>query len=294
MTGLLTLVLCLWSSAAGAEPVVAVLSSNSGVYNEALAAFTAAYGSTVPVYDFGRGRPDLEPDTRVVVTFGGKAATARWPDQAALIYAAAPGTEIPPRRRSGITIPISMVPAPRTLLTRLRALQPGLRRLAVLCSGHTMVEFHRSLKSEGEKLGVTVLIERLSPDELPDRLRALDGRMDAVWLPPDPLFITEDSFATLRVFSKIQRIPLYVPTSGLVARGATASVGYDLRAMGTWAGRAARAVLAGRSASEIAALEPELAVHRDAARDVGLELSTATLLRAATVYLDALYPRVTP
>lgn len=294
MTGLLTLVLCLWSSAAGAEPVVAVLSSNSGAYDEALAAFTAAYGSTVPVYDIERGRPNLGPDTRVVVTFGGKAATARWPDQAALIYAAAPGTEIPPRRRSGITVPIGMVPAPRALLARLRSLQPGLRRLAVLCSGQTMAEFYRSLQSEGAKLGVAVRIERLSPDELPDRLRALDGRMDAVWLPPDPLFITEDSFTTLRIFSQMQRIPLYAPTSGLVARGATASVGYDLRAMGTWAGRAAAAVMAGRSASEIAALAPELALHRDAAREAGLDISTAVLMRAATVYLEPPRPTVLP
>jgi ABC-type uncharacterized transport system substrate-binding protein len=88
-------------------------------------------------------------------------------------------------------------------------------------------------------------------DALPERLRAVEGKIDAIWLTPDPQIVTPGSFATLREFARADRVMFYAPTAALVDAGATASVAANPRESGRTAALAAKRLLAGGSIEEM-------------------------------------------
>jgi len=89
---LLSLILafvCLTTSqSAIAEEVVAVLSSDSGPYLEALAGVRETIGQPVSVVHLAKG--EKTPRANVVIAIGGKAAVSTYPADATLIYCVAP------------------------------------------------------------------------------------------------------------------------------------------------------------------------------------------------------------
>lgn len=95
--------------------------------------------------------------------------------------------------------------------------------------------------------------------------------IDALWLPPDPLFINVHTFAVLKEFPLANSIPLYVPTSGFVEVGAVASVAPSFRQIGATTASVTKDLLHGRSVpAEVYPTECDIAVNLDAARAVGL------------------------
>jgi ABC-type uncharacterized transport system substrate-binding protein len=116
-------------------------------------------------------------------------------------------------------------------------------------------------------------------DDLPDGLRTvLRQGVDGVWLPPDPVLINARSFSIFREFSRSNDVPLYVPTSSLLNRGAVASVSCGFDEIGRTAGRLAHLALSGGISGGV--VYPERVVFRvngEAARDAGLELGRDSL-----------------
>src|SRR4051812_36841949 len=91
---LLLFLFALPALAGNSPPVVAVLSSQSGPYLEAFAAFQQELGRSVPVVPLEKDAPRLPPGTRTVVAFGGKAALAAYPSDVNLVYCLAPGVTV--------------------------------------------------------------------------------------------------------------------------------------------------------------------------------------------------------
>lgn len=265
------------SRTAFAQEAVAVIGSEQRPYRETYESFQAAFGKAVPVLPPGE---DIPGETKVVLAFGGKAALQRYPGRVALIYAIAPGVLVGRKTHDGPSIKVMMEPEPDALLRALAALQPKLKRLAVLWSGSFRAASSERLVKAGAARGVAVSSERLEDaDELPGKLRGLKGRVDAIWLPPDPLFINARNFETVKRFSYDNDVPFYVPTEGLAEQGATAGVSVSFAEMGRTMAAAAKAVLAGAgSPGEIysgkvhvslnitAAAAAELAVPAEAAK----------------------------
>ena len=131
-----------------------------------------------------------------------------------------------------------------------------------------------------EAQGVRVWSERVSGiEDLPDGLRTmLRQGVDAVWLPPDPVLINARSFSIFREFSRSNDVPLYVPASSLLDRGATASISCGIDEIGRMAAQLARAVQSGDVPSEVVYPERVLfRVNKDAAQNVGLEIDRDSL-----------------
>ena len=268
-------------AAAGASTgtVAAVLSSELGPYREALGGLQEALGGPVPVFVLTQGPPALPPETKVVVAFGTKAALRAYPARVALVYVLAPGTVIPD------AVAVRMEPDAPALRAGLRRLYPGLKRLGVLWTSPRYEADVEELTEAAEPLGIT--IEGASPedgDDVPARLRRLYGRVDAIWLPPDPALVNAENLPVLVSFSQDNRIPLFVPTAGLVEQGATASVGASFRELGRLAAAAARAVLQGGApGGEVQPVNLDIAVNQPAAAKVGLKVPEDTLRAAAKV-----------
>ena len=269
----------------GAQEVVGVLSSDLGPYQEAYEGFREAFGQEVPRISLASGSPEIGRDTRVVVAFGGKAALYGYPEGVSVIYCLAPAARLE-ASGSEVMVKVHMLPYAGYVVSKVKEIQPGLRRLGVFWASDAMSEYVGEISRASVAFGLEVAAERVGdPDELPDRLRGLLRRgVDGLWLPPDPLLINSRSFALLREFCRSNDIPFYVPTAGLVEKGAVASISASFREIGRTAGRVARRVLSGEHVPRAVYPEVvEVTLNLSAASEVGLEIPPAVSAQADRV-----------
>lgn len=280
--GLLLLVVLLGPlprAAAGQDspPVVAVLSSQSGPYAEALAGFRQEWGSEVPVLILGSSdRPNIPHGVQTVVAFGGKAVTAKYPSSLDLIYCMSPATRAPDDGQRAVTVGVLLTPRPEILAARIKGLQPALKRIGVLWSLDLYEVEVEEMRKAFAAIGVELVAKQVrSPDGLPGALRDIFGRVDALWIPPDPSLINKQNMVSLREFSWGNGIPFYAPMAGIVEDGAVASVSVDFKEIGRAAARAARNP---RANSFIHADNPEVVVNPKAAAACGLVFPSEALV----------------
>jgi hypothetical protein len=225
---------------------VAVLSSQGAAYMEAFAAFQAAYGTDVKHFDISKNRLELPDGTKTVVSFGGKASDYPYPPGISVVYCMAPGLILRQNGTAGSSVKISMLPRLGLILSELKAIQPGLKRLRVFWMAPSYGNYMNDLKSKGQLLGIAVEGTRIgSIDELPELLRGSLGTMDAFWLPPDPLLLTPESLTIFREFSWDNGVPYYASSRVQAIEGATASIGTSFSGIGKAAAMAAMALEAG-------------------------------------------------
>ncbi|MBI2789257.1 MAG: hypothetical protein HYX59_11295 [Elusimicrobia bacterium] len=260
------------ASPAPAQEVIAVLSSAPGPYQAAFDGFLKAFGREVP-----RVRLPARPPAagaRVVVAFGGEAAVQPYPADALLIACMAPGLGARLRHR-GPFVFVSMKPAPGRLLSELRRLQPGLKRLAVLSDGRDTAGYIPDLRRAGAAIGVEIVSPRAAgPNGVPSALRALlAAKADAIWLAPDPSLATPENFQTIKQFSWDNRVPFYAPTRGLAVAGAAAAVSVGAEEEGRLAADLARRALAGEELPEVVyPTRTSITVNLESAKNSGLAL----------------------
>lgn len=268
-----------------AQEVVAALSSDKEPYRRAYESFQAAFGKAVPILPL-EGNVHLSKQTKVVVAFGTKAAGKRYPDRATLIYCIAPGLEVDPDLHDGKSIRIPMEPQAAALLASLIKIQPTLKKLAILWSSAALESSARTLEAAGRAMSVAVASERLDdPAELPATLRRLNGKVDALWLPADPLLINAQNFETIKQYAYHTGIPLYVPTEGLAEGGALAAVSISYKEIGETAARAAKKVLAGADVSADAyAQRSEISINLTAIKATAIGVPADAIKKADRVF----------
>lgn len=251
------------------------MESDLGAYKQALEGFRAAFQGEAAVVGKGGVVPS---GARVIVALGSKAAVRGYPPDTVLIYAMAPGLNVTSARHGGPVVRVYTVPRPAALLARLREVQPSLRSVAVLWGAPGFDSYLRELVQAAGPLGVTVLSESMGgPEDLPGRLRALRGKADALWLPPDPLLVNAQSLETLRSFSWANDLPYYGSFPGVLEYGAVAMVAVDYRSIGQAAAAAARQALDGELRNRVYAEPVELSVSGRAAGETGLAVPAEVL-----------------
>ena len=268
-----------------ADRVVVILGSEAAPYQEALSGFQESYGQAVTVLHSSDGKPNIPAEVRVIVAFGGKAALAGSAEDATLIYGLAPGLKLESRPRSGLRIKIHTAPVMSETLRRLKEIQPGLRRLAVLWSSDSIPDYLEESASTAKAQGIVIVSEKLSRiEDLPDRLRSFKEDVDALWLAPDPLIITPTAFSSAREFSYATDKPLYVPMDGLAEKGAVAAVYCAFREIGRKAGALALRAASGEAVPPISYPDQiVVTLNLTAAKNAGLEIPAPALKQASKV-----------
>lgn len=271
---------------AAQKNTVAVLSLDSGAYLEAFSAFQAAYGEEVPHYDISSREPQLDEDVKLVVTFGGKAARYPYPGELNIIYCMAPGLSEKAPPREGRSVKIALVPDLSFTFSRIKAVQPGLKRLRILWASSGYAPYQQAAKEAGARQGIQVTTSRLEgPDFLPGALRSALGEADALWLPPDPLIVTKENLLILREFSWDNNIPFYGSTKSMTREGALASFGVSFAEVGKAAARAAAAINEGRGLpGTIFPEKSETTLNAAAARKFGIEFPRSILDEAGYLF----------
>ncbi len=267
------------ASPSAAQEVVAVITSAQGPYEAAYASFVKTFGREVTVLRLPGRLPSASTRTRVFVAFGGGAAAQTYPENATLIACLAPGTS-PRLRHDGPFVFVTMKPAPKRLLTELRRLQPGLKRLAALSNARDTDSYLADLKRTAAALDIEIIAPRASgANAVPEALRLLlTAKADALWLAPDPSLVTPENFQAIKQFSWDNDIPFYAPTRGLAAAGATAAVSVSAEEEGRLTAELARRALAGETLPELVYQErTTLTVNLESAQKTGLKINPSAL-----------------
>lgn len=261
--------------------IVAVLTSGVNPYQNAYRGFVEGFGLEIPVVDLTQGTLQKDSQASLVVAFGSLAASQSYPAETTVICALAPDRQGP----RGRFVRIQSTPPPTVIMSKLRDIQPTMKRLAVFWMSEAFADQVPAMQEAGARLGVEVLSKRIEEGRnFPSALRSLEGKADALWLAPDTPLVTPENLTMLREFSWLNDIPFYAPTAELAAKGAVASVSCSLTEIGYAAARAARQALIGALTSDLVyPVKTEIVINTTAAENVGLKIPPRVLEKADKV-----------
>jgi hypothetical protein len=264
-----------------AQETIAVISSNSPYYLEALEGFKEVFGKPVTVLN-AADNADLPPQA-LYVAFGTKAAKLNYPKNATVIYALSPGVWLA-RGTTRSAVKVFMIPTLGAIPRELKNIQPGLKRLAILYSSPAYDSFFDKLRSVSADFAVDILTFKVPDNGLPDILRNLQGKADAILLLPEPRLVNDQNLSLLKSYSLDNKIPYYTAIEGLVEKGATASLSVNFKEMGRTAAQAAQQILGGTLRENYVFPDRyEITVGKKAAETINLNISPEVLNRVKTV-----------
>jgi len=131
-------------------------------------------------------------------------------------------------------------------------------------------------EKEVEDIGINLVkYEINSSEEVPEAVKYLTGRIDALWLLPDSTVLTKKSFDFIKSTALENKIPLLCTSDVFVKAGALAAIFSDYKCVGRQAARLAGEILSQTSPGPPGIVNPDsfkLAINTDTAEKLGLEL----------------------
>lgn len=243
---LLALLLLSPSAAFAAKALVVLSEPLSPSFREAYDGFLAEWGEAVDIARADRPLPEGPHD--LVVAFGGRAAARARSHERPLVVALAPAYR--GKGRDATTVRVAMTPSPERLVAALAA--AGVKRLLAVRAAPAEAEFLRRAASAGRAAGVLIEDRILTgPAAMPRLLRRDGVEADGIWLAPDPVSVTPETFGAAREFSRARAVPFFAPAAGLVEGEVRGELTVSFRDCGREAARAARELLAGRATAKV-------------------------------------------
>jgi putative ABC transport system substrate-binding protein len=193
---------------------------------------------------------------------------------------ARPGSNV-----TGLSAQIADVAGKRLAL--LREIVPGLRRLAIMFNVDVAnaVSEMREVEAAARTLGIEVtLLEMRRGDDITPAIEALKGRVDALYVQADPLFISNR--VRINTVALNARLPTMYGTREHVGSGGLMSYGTNIADLFRRAGDYVDKILHGAKPGDIPVEQPtkfELVVNQTTARALGLTISEPFLARADEV-----------
>lgn len=281
------------------QDIVVLKSADVGAYNAAASSFQKTLTPEFEVLEYdlqgdlsqGRklGRKIRASPASLVVAIGLKAAlTAKLeildiPIISCMVLAPAK-YDLPRDNMTsvGLQIPIEHQ------FDMIQQLIPNVKRVGVLFDPTKTDQTIQEAKALAKKHGLQFVSSPISsPQEVPDRLRALLPNIDLLWLIPDSTVLTEDSLEFLLSTTLEARIPVVGFSSGLVRSGAFAGLYINYAQVGTQVATLAKNILKGDQNSQGMSLPPEhvsLAINKQIAEYLGITVPQHLLKDADEVY----------
>ncbi|HZM52457.1 MAG TPA: ABC transporter substrate binding protein [Vicinamibacteria bacterium] len=282
-----------------AAEVAVVKSSDVPAWRPAIDALRRISAShTINEYDLRNDRPTadsvlagLKGKAAIIVALGPLAAQlvrSTLPD-APLVFAMvqepaklglAPGPGV-----TGVAFAIPI----KNQLAAFRLVHPKGVRIGVIYkednSGHAVEE---AIKAATLLRVVMITRAVTSERDIPAALRSLlagDQAIDALWIPPDPVLLGEDTRRFLQAEMFKAGKAVYGSSSALVAEGALVSNGPDLVSIGEQVGELVNRLAAGdRSRIELLVPRAELVINKKIAARLKIEVSAEVLKAANKVF----------
>ncbi len=246
--------LLLVAASAHASDAIAVLRSDTlPAYDAPIASFAQALGRPIVVHDI-RGEKerglriaqDLAADPPpAVLALGAKAAwiaAQNLPPTIPIVYA-----QVRDPERYGLDgihlTGVRMEMPPSVVLAQFQLLAPDVQSIGILLSASNSDPAVSDAIGAAKAMGYTVRAQRITSERDARRAAANMARsVDAIWLLPDPLVLTPNTFNFVRGQAVRARIPLLAYSESLVDAGALLCVAPDPSAIGIQAAELIRSV----------------------------------------------------
>lgn len=272
---------------------VAVLAdSRVQQYRDALQGAQSVLGAQAQVVDPSGSDPAAEltrAQPTVIVAVGQKAlqvARAALP-QTPIIYCMVLGASAPSSKSiTGVRLEV----AAEEQLAALKQVAPAAHRVGVIYEPRVSLAYLDEAQRAAGRVGVSLVSKAVDdPKQVRDAAAQLAGKIDALWLLPDPRLATPELIDFLLVYTQDRKLVLWGFLDSLTKAGALASLSPDYAEIGRRAGKLAQEVLARPAERRIPVPAPvdspgSLTVNLKTARQLGLELPAAVVAKARQVF----------
>lgn len=185
---------------------------------------------------------------------------------------------------------VALVMRPQRQLQALRDVAPQASRVGVLYNPADKAS-QRLLalaREDAGRLGLS-LVEAHAPDpsQLGAALQTLQGKVDALWLMPDPVCAGAEPFRQILAWAQAQKVPLVAFAERFVRDGALLGVGVDLAEQGALAAELVARILGGEKPEELPLLTPRRVLtyyNLKTAHELNIEIPPMLLNLAQKVY----------
>lgn len=170
-----------------------------------------------------------------------------------------------------------------------KTLVPGLKSIGVIYDANNSGELIREANAVSKKLGVElVAVSVRSQKEVPEALRGMLGKVDAIWMVPDETVVTTDSFKYFLLTTLENGVPFFAASDIFVEAGALAALTPDYTDVGRQGCQLAMGFLDGQATvADVGARPPRqvnLSLNMKTARKIGLAIPTSIIESARVVY----------
>jgi putative tryptophan/tyrosine transport system substrate-binding protein len=175
-------------------------------------------------------------------------------------------------------------------LAAFRLVYPRGARVGVIYGDPGVAKLVEEAQKAAPVVRISVVARPVTSDkEVPPTLRTLlkgDDAVDALWIPPDPLLLGDETRRFLLTETLKAGKPVYSFSSALVSEGALVSNGPDLASVGEQAGELVNRLAAGDRTARGALLVPraELVINKKVADKMKIEIPADALKAASKVF----------
>ncbi|NOZ85094.1 MAG: hypothetical protein GXP49_02295 [Deltaproteobacteria bacterium] len=277
------------TSALASKEIAAVKSKDLEIYNDVLTAFSVETKMRIIEYDMkGNLRRGQSIFQRIrsrkplaILVIGTEAATlaAREINDIPIIFCMVPHPERYNLSNDNIT-GISLSLPIKTQLATLQTIAPSTRTVGVMYNPRYSRRLIEKAFEYSEQLGMALVPAKIDRSEDVTRgARAFLGKVDALWMVPDPTLMNSLAFRTLVDFTKKHKIPFFSISEKMVKAGALVSLSPSPSSIGRQAGKMAKKIIRqGLSPSLLPIEFPqglEIAINLDTAKKIGVECDIA-------------------
>ena len=297
-TGAAVALLCLVAAAAPAADVALLKSSDVPAWLPAVDALRrVAAGHTVIDYDL---RGDKAEATRVLGSLKGRGMilVAMGPLAAQAARETAPEMPlvfcmVPDPAKAGLvgapnTVGVIFSIPVKNQLAAFRMVNPRARRIGVVYNAENVGKLVQEAQKAAPIVRLVVVERPVATErEIPEALRALlqgPEAVDALWIPPDPLLLGNESRRFILSETLKAGRPVYSSMAALVAEGALVSNSPDYASIGEQVGELVNRMSAGEKRADMLVPRAELLINKKIADKLKVEIPADALKAANRVF----------
>jgi putative ABC transport system substrate-binding protein len=290
--------LCLVAAAAPAADVALLKSSDVPAWLPAVDALRrVAAGQTVIDYDLRGDRAEavrvlgtLKGRNMILVAMGPLAAQAarEMAPEMPLVFCMVPDPAKAGLAGAANTSGVAFSIPVKNQLAAFRMVNPRGRRIGVIYNAENVGKLVQDAQKAAPIVRLAVVEKPVASErEIPEALRALlqgPDAVDALWIPPDPLLLGNESRRFILSETLKAARPVYSSMAALVPEGALTSNSPDYASIGEQVGELVNRVAAGEKRSDMLIPRAELLINKKIADKLKVEIPADALKAANRVF----------
>jgi putative ABC transport system substrate-binding protein len=185
---------------------------------------------------------------------------------------------------------VALTVRPQRQLSALLDVAPHAKRVGVVYNPKDAVSLRLIEQAREDAARVGVALHEAPVEQaarIGDALKALEGKVDALWLIPDPVCAAPEPSQRVLEFAEKHRLPVLAFAGAFVQRGALVATGVDMAEQGALAAEQVMRILDGEPPESLPLLTPRRTLtfyNLKTARQLSLTIPDMLLNLAAKVY----------